>query len=299
MLYMKSRDESLDNETILIRYRENIDKSYQVYLYTLWVFTKILEQVLLDAETRANKLLPTEEDKKFSTILADNELSQSLLNNHSFVFHLKKMGFSHNPDAGSLKSIYKEFLKDESYQAYTQKSNLEHKDHKDMIVHFFKFCIKNETFEDIIVDEHLLWQDDKSLVVGAIKKTLKSLPLKDDFYLGFVPQEETVKEFGEALLKDVVSKDKEYLEILTPNLRNWEPDRVAIIDMIIIKMAISEFLNFPTIPTKVTLNEFVDIAKLYSTDKSKDFINGILDRLVKDLEKAGKINKHGRGLVSS
>jgi len=86
------------------------------------------------------------------------------------------------------------------------------------------------------------------------------------------------------------------LGIIEPTLKNWDADRVAIIDMVLLKMALSELTSFPTIPTKVTLNEFVEISKLYSTDKSKDFINGILDRLMKKLNKEGKIQKEGRGL---
>ena len=85
--------------------------------------------------------------------------------------------------------------------------------------------------------------------------------------------------------------------IIEPSLKNWDADRVAVIDMIILKMALVELMSFPTIPTKVTLNEFVEIAKKYSTEKSKDFINGILDRLMKQLEKEGKIKKEGRGLI--
>jgi N utilization substance protein B len=99
------------------------------------------------------------------------------------------------------------------------------------------------------------------------------------------------------LLKHVLEQDKRLLDIIEPNLKNWDADRVAIIDMILLKMAIAELLNFPSIPTKVTLNEYVEIAKLYSTDKSKDFINGILDRLMKKLESDGQINKKGRGLI--
>ena len=94
-----------------------------------------------------------------------------------------------------------------------------------------------------------------------------------------------------------MDKDQELFNIIEPNLKNWDADRVAIIDMILLKMAIGELISFSSIPTKVTLNEYVEIAKVYSTDKSKDFINGILDRLMKKLEKEGQINKSGRGLV--
>ena len=137
-------------------------------------------------------------------------------------------------------------------------------------------------------------------MVGAIKKTLKALPVtSEEFYQNYQPSDEAVKEFGELLLHKVYHEDSDLLELIEPTLKNWDADRVAAIDMILLKMALCELMNFPTIPTKVTLNEFVEIAKLYSTEKSKDFINGILDRLMKKLNKDGKINKEGRGLLES
>ena len=146
-------------------------------------------------------------------------------------------------------------------------------------------------------DFYASWDEDKSLIVGALKKTLKALPAKEDFYEVHRPTEETTVEFGETLLTQVHKTDKELLELIEPTLKNWDAERVAVIDMILLKMALCELLGFPTIPTKVTLNEFVEISKLYSTDKSKDFINGILDRLMKKLHDDGKIKKEGRGLV--
>jgi N utilization substance protein B len=141
-----------------------------------------------------------------------------------------------------------------------------------------------------------LWQDDKSLVVGAMKKTIKALPLDADFLEAFRPATETVTEFGEQLLDKVIQADAELLGLIEPSLQNWDADRVAVLDMIMLKMALSEFLYFSSIPTKVTLNEFVDISKLYSTDKSKEFVNGILDRLLRQLTDDKMINKSGRGL---
>lgn len=130
-----------------------------------------------------------------------------------------------------------------------------------------------------------------------MKKTIKALPVDGTFYQEYEPADETVKEFGEVLLKKVCEEDGDLSEIIEPMLKNWDAERVAVIDMILLKMAVCELVSFPTIPTKVTLNEFVEISKLYSTDKSKDFINGILDRLMKKLDKDGKIVKEGRGLI--
>ena len=157
--------------------------------------------------------------------------------------------------------------------------------------------MNNESFNDLIEDHYPLWQDDKSLVLGAVKKTLKALPTDERFFDEYLPSDETVKDFGEKLLSKVTTNNDKLLEIIEPTLKNWDVERVAIIDMILLKMAICELMNFPTIPTKVTLNEFVDISKQYSTDKSKDFINGILDRLMKQLHDSGKIVKEGRGLI--
>src|SRR5690606_29167675 len=106
-----------------------------------------------------------------------------------------------------------------------------------------------------------------------------------------------IYEFGQCLLEDVIENSAEYDQQLIPYLQNWEIERIATVDRILIKMAVSEFMKFPSIPTKVTLNEYVDIAKMYSTEKSKDFINGILDALLKDLLASDSVRKTGRGLI--
>ena len=132
-----------------------------------------------------------------------------------------------------------------------------------------------------------------------MKKTLKELPeVEATHFKAYYPDDETCKEFGEVLLTDTHKKDEELLKVIKPALENWDHERLAVIDMILLKMALVEFLECVTIPTKVTLNEYVEVSKMYSTPKSKDFINGILDKLLKDLEEEGKINKEGRGLVN-
>ena len=146
-------------------------------------------------------------------------------------------------------------------------------------------------------DHYGTWQDDKSVVIGSVKKTLKRLPEeKEDFIMEYYPADETVNEFGFQLLDNTLNGDDTLLKHIEPTLKNWDSERLAIIDMILLKMATSEFIFFESIPTKVTVNEYVDIAKNYSTAKSKDFINGVLDRIMKDFEESGLIKKSGRGL---
>ena len=146
-------------------------------------------------------------------------------------------------------------------------------------------------------DAYAEWVDDKSLIIGAIKKSLKKLPAEDNFFLKFFPEDETIKDFGLELLEHTFEHNKALLEYIKPTLKNWDHERLAVLDMILLKMAITEFIHFPTIPTKVTLNEYVEISKTYSTPKSKDFINGILDKILQELDADGKIQKEGRGLL--
>ena len=122
------------------------------------------------------------------------------------------------------------------------------------------------------------------------------MPVEGSFFDTYKPTEDTILDFGLNLLSNVLEKNEQYKQQIENVLKNWDAERVAVIDMILLKMAAAEFVLFPSIPTKVTINEYMEISKSYSTEKSKDFINGILDRLLKDLEEEGGIDKKGRGL---
>jgi N utilization substance protein B len=156
---------------------------------------------------------------------------------------------------------------------------------------------ENEVFDEYLSDHFPTWDDDESLVYGAIKRSIRELPQNTYFFIEQLPNSEFVDELGKDLLYKVLRHDEEVQQMIATRLKNWEEDRVAMLDMAMMKMAICEFLYFETIPTKVTINEYVNIAKLYSTDKSKRFINGILDRLMQEFLEEGRIKKTGRGLI--
>ncbi len=297
LLYAKSRDTGLTYKNILEQYNKNISKAFELYLFNLLQLTKIAQYSLHDASKRTAKLLPSKEDKQFKATLANNELIQSLLNNQDLYKTYKKYHLEARIEQDNTRLIYTEYLKTETYQNYLKIDSPTFGDHKKILLDLYKHCVNNEVFTDKMEEQYYNWIDDKSLVVGTIKKTLKALPTAENFFEQYIPTDETTKEFGEVMLQKVYENDEEYLQIIEPSLKNWDADRVAIIDMVLLKMAICELTTFPTIPTKVTLNEFVEISKNYSTDKSKDFINGILDRLMKKMDKEGLIKKEGRGLV--
>ncbi len=297
MLYGYSRDTELTFDQVIGRYKENVNQSFTLYLFNLYYLTKVAEYAIKDAEKRSSKHLPTAEDKAFTGKLFANVSLQSIVTNAHFIALCDHHGFADKIDEDIIRRLYKEFAKSEEYKAFLANPADDATDHIKTILFLLKQLNGDEIYDEAMEDLHSSWLDDKSLVIGSIKKTIKALPAPEGFCDLYRPDKETVNGFGENLLTKVIKEDKELLQIIEPTLKNWDADRVATIDMILLKMALAELLIFPTIPTKVTLNEFVEIAKRYSTEKSKDFINGILDRLMKQLDKDGKIKKEGRGLV--
>ena len=296
MLYSMNQDKQLGLEDVVRRYMDNVKKSYDLYLFTLYSLVRVTEYAKQDQAKKMAKLLPTESDKQFSPTLSENALIRSLVKHEEYQLLLRQRKMPARVELDNIRVFYQDFAKTEEYQRYSRKAAHQQEEHRDMLLLLFKHLVNNEPYNDFLEDHYPNWVDDESLVVGAVKKTLKALPAETYFYEDYRPQPDTVNDFGEKLLRAVVEDDEELLETIEPTLRNWDADRLATIDMILLKMAVCELLSFPSIPTKVTLNEFVEVSKLYSTEKSKDFINGILDRLMKQLEKEGKIQKQGRGL---
>ena len=292
-----NRDKSLDLTATLAQYRSSISQTFDLYLFNLLLLMRTATYARIDAKRKKSKHIPTAEDLEFTPKLADNASISSLLENQGIHRLFKRADLEDKFDKDHIRKFYAAFADTPEYKTYLKDSVSSSDKDKEILLLLYRNCLQNEVFTELISDNFALWIDDRSLAVGAIKKTIKALPATEDFYTIFKPDEETVDEFGKELLVQCVQQEKDLLAIITPALKNWDADRIAVIDLILIKMALIEFTTFSSIPTKVTLNEYVDLAKIYSTDKSKDFINGILDRLVKQLQEEGKIQKKGRGLV--
>lgn len=296
LLFSVNRDKQLTIEEARKRYWGYIEDTFSLYLLNLYCIIGIAKESSADLERRKNKHLPTDQDKRFKDKLYNNSLIKNLDNNPEFQKLFVKLGFPQSIQSDYLQSIYTEFSKSEKYEAYLEKES-NNDDHLDILLELYRFCRQNEMFNEIMEDHYGTWNDDKSVVVGAVKKTLKALPAEDPkFFSEHRPADDTVNEFGFNLFLTTLESDEQLLQYIEPNLKNWDSERLAIIDMILLKMALCEMMNFSTIPTKVTINEYVEIAKNYSTAKSKEFINGVLDKIMRDFEEEGLIQKSGRGL---
>ncbi len=294
-LYSLAQDRDLNFRDALNAYFASIQDSFRLYLLNLYCIIKVCSFGAEDFRIRGSKHLKSEEDKLFTDKIYSNQLITSLVNNKILQSKFKSEQCGEGLDEDLFRKIYKEFCKEEAYQKYLG-SDSSNDDHIEILLELYRFCRKNEVFNEIMDDRFRGWTDDKSLVIGALKKTLKILPNSGPIFEEHIPDDDTVETFGKFLLENTYKQDAELESLINPILENWDSERVALIDMILIKMGVVEMTHFKTIPAKVTLNEYVELSKTYSTDKSKEFVNGILDKLLKQLDAEGKIVKEGRGL---
>lgn len=296
LLYAQDRDDSISDQELFKSYDLSILNSYELFLLSIYTITQITSHSIEDLKKRKAKHLPSDYDKAFTDKLHTNPLIQDIVNNKIIQKKFETLKFKSKVNADYTRKIYEEFSKTEHYKNYILEPE-ESTSHIELLLELYRFCRQNEYFNETLEDAYYNWADDKSLVVGAVKKYLKVLPNDNQrLFSEFLPEDETVKDFGYNLLKKSVSEREEIMKIIIPVLENWDHERLAIVDTILLRLAICELLDFPTIPGKVTLNEYVELAKNYSTAKSNEFINGILDKLMKDLDAQGKLVKEGRGL---
>lgn len=298
LLYELGRNEDLSFKQALKLYQLRVDMSYELFLFNIFCLVEICKISEEDNAKRKSKHIPKDYDMAFKPRLVNNEIIQDIINNKVINKLFDKFKFSERIPEDYITKIYNNFSKTEEYKTFATLEEVNKEILVEMFLELYRFCRQNEFFNDTMEDSLYTWIDDKSLVVGVVKKYLKQLPNEsNEIHKNFEADTETVDEFGNSLFEYVDKESEALLAHVKPVLENWDHERLAVIDMIILKMAIAEFIAFPTIPTNVTINEYVEVAKKYSTAKSKDFINGILDKLALDLNDKGLIEKNGRGLI--
>ena len=289
VLYAAQRQERDELRPIRSHYDQLVRRSFELYLLNLLLFQRVCEYAKQDQATRSAKLRPSEEDKQFQATLATNPAIRSLIESKELSRIYDRYRVRSMTDGDQIKQLYRDFLSTETYATYAALPDPDAAATTRVLLALYKWLQGQELFVTMVEDQFPLWQEDKSLVVGAMKKTIKALPADADFIKNYETNSEAVTEFGEVLLKFVVQANEQLLGRIKSVLQNWDAERVAIIDMILLKMAVAEFLEFDSIPPQVTLNEYLDISKLYSTPKSKEFLNGVLDRLLKELQAEGLV----------
>lgn len=297
LLYAHAQDDASTPMLVGRNYQKVVSSAYRLYLYNIHFLERLSGFARKDYEMRLQKRLPTEKDQLASLRLYENPVFQSIRQNQTFNQLLKTEFIPTLVDDDFVWSLFQKFSQTEYYGQYIGLENPPLREHQYCLVNLYKFLLQEELFTDTLEDLFPLWEEDFSLLYAAVKNTARELPTNPEFYTEYSPNMDFVDNFGKKLLQDALGKEQELQPIINEKLQNWDESRIALMDLLIIRMALCEFLYHPSIPTKVTIDEYVSIAKEYSTEKSKRFVNGILDRLMKDLHDQGKIQKTGRGLM--
>ncbi|MCF6308097.1 MAG: transcription antitermination factor NusB [Flavobacteriaceae bacterium] len=296
--YNQSEVKNLEKQEKFLLY--NMEQMQDLYLLTLQLFIALRDQAENYLAISKKKHLATDLEKNPSKLFTENKVIELLASNESFNDIIKKRKLNYWVEDSEYVTILFNDLKEKDwYITFLTKKTASFAEDKDFLIRIFKEVIApSEKFYGYIEDRRLTWLDDFPLVNTLILKMLQKISEKNcnAILIPEVYKNNEDRDYALELLQKVILNDEKLTEIIDNKTPNWDKDRIADIDMIILKMGISEFLYFPTIPVRVTINEYLEVAKEYSTPKSSIFINGILDKMVKDLTAEDKLNKIGRGL---
>ncbi len=278
----------------------SMDQMLDLYLLMLQLLVALRGQAENYLAKSQKKHLATKEEKDPNHIFVNNALIKLIESNPTFTEAIKKKKLDYwKDDTEYVAILFKDLRKKEWYEAHLLKKESSFQDDRDFVVRLFKEVIApNEKLYEYLEDKRLTWIDDFPIVNTAMVKVLSKLSPKN-VSTTLVPElykNEDDKEYALTLFRKVILNEEKLSGEIEGKTPNWDKERIADVDMIILKMGISEFLYFPSIPVRATINEYLEISKEYSTPKSSIFINGILDKLVKEFEEAKKLKKVGRGL---
>ncbi len=293
-----------DNNQVVLGEKElfhSIDKVYEVYLYYLVLLPELKHFAEGFLFERSQKRLPTQEDLNPKMNFVNNRIILAIAGNDELSQKSTKLKISWDGQQELIKKLYYSFKDDDAFRIYLEKDEVSFEDDKEIVMHLFEtYIFPSESLAQYFEERSIYWLDDIELMQAGIFKTLKGIPetASENFKLQPLHKEaEEDRKFATELFRKTILHSEEYLQEIAKRTQNWEIDRVAKMDIILMKMAICELTEFTSIPVKVTLDEYIEMSKDYSSPQSKTFINGILDKIVIDFKRDKRISKAGRGLV--
>ena len=281
----------------------NLDKTHELYLTYLTIFKEIKDFALQKIEDAKNKNFPTEDELNPNMKFVENKVFDVLEENLELNNFIKKrkIKWETEADFNIVKQIWQGVKASDEYREYMNSGQDSLHEDKQFLIWVFKNHIAiNELLYDILEDKSIYWNDDLETILSSISSTIDGIGANSDSHYKLRPlyKGEEDLDFAKRLFRRTLANEEECSKLIHNQAENWDLDRFAKSDLILMQMAITEALDFPSIPIKVTLNEYIEISKFYSTPKSKQFINGLLDKVFNELKQSGRINKAGRGLIN-
>ncbi len=296
--YLKSGDQAISQAEKELFF--SIQKSYDLYHYLLLLVIDIAHYAESRIDLAKQKKMPIYEDLNPNTKFIDNRLIKRLKENEDLKKYLNdnKLSWVNHPEL--IKKIYNQLKESELFDKYMNSGvNGFNEDKKFITDIYAKIIVNSEDLYQILEEQSIFWNDDVDFVIGMIIKTFRTFKAKSAGEESLMPlfKDDEDRDFVKKLFRKSLLNHKENEQLISKFIKNWDVERVAYMDIVVMSIAITEMIEFNEIPVKVSLDEYIEIAKFYSTEKSNVFINGILDKLVEHLKKEGKIQKVGRGLI--
>jgi transcription antitermination protein NusB len=278
----------------------SINKTYDLYHYFFLLILDIADYASSRIELAKQKKIPSNEDLHPNTKFIDNKLIEQLRINSQLLNYLnaKKLSWINHTDL--IKELYSKLIESTFYQKYMAEGSYTYKGDLDLVCNMFSELLgQHEPLYQVLEEQSIYWNDEGEFILGINIKTIKKFREDQgaDAKLLSLYKSSEDQEFPKKLIRKVILNSAAYSELIKKYSKNWEVDRIAFMDILLMQMAIAEVIEFSSIPMKVTLNEYLELAKFYSTSRSNIFINGILDKVFAYLKENKQIKKTGRGLI--
>ena len=273
----------------------SMSKAYDMYNYLLLLMVEITKQAERKQNAAKSKLLPTAEELYPNTKFINNRFIAQLEVNKQLLEFSETQKKTWENEAEFVKSLCEKIQETDIYKEYMESDTSSYEEDRELWRKLYKRIIfNNDELDQVLEDQSLYWNDDKEIVDTFVLKTIKRFEEENGAKQELLPEfkDDEDQDFARRLFRRAILNADYYRHLISENTRNWDLDRVAFMDVIIMQIALAEILSFPNIPVSVTLNEYVEIAKLYSTPKSGSFINGTLDGIVNILKKENKLTKN-------
>ena len=272
----------------------SLSKTYELYNYLLMLMVAINHIAERAVDTAQSRYERIKEGEAPSRKFVDNRFMLQLEENKQLLEYADQQKKSWADEEELVRSLYREIIETDYYKEYMASEESSYAEDRELWRKIYKNIIcNNERIESLLEDMSLYWNDDKYIVDTFVLKTIKRFDPKNGANQELLPEfkDEEDREFAHRLFRSTLLNADTYRRLISENIRNWEFNRIALMDLVIMQIALAEIVTFPNIPLSVSLNEYVDIAKIYSTPKSGSYVNGVLDAVAKKLIAEGKVNK--------
>lgn len=279
---------------------KGIENTYQLYIYLLLFFPELAEQERIHRVDLPKKFITSATAKPVINSFTENKMVAVISENAELKKNAKENSISWQADTELLKKIFHQLKVTDEYKRYvTTADHTIQQDTEFCVWLFKKMVMESDLFLNTIEEKNIYWIDGFQFAGSMVLRAIKTIPAKEsEFAPGYIYRDEDDdKNFVKLLLHNTIKNDEWFSKLIDDKTKNWDIERIAAMDVILLKMSLCEVLHLPTVPVKVSINEYLDISKDFSTPKSNQFINGIVDKIVIDLRNENKIVKTGRGLV--